>query len=112
MNTLPPPQPLSVHKGFVRRSHCVGGAAASQHRASSEIRNLTAHAQLPQDNCSGFPPRVLATMAYRGKDASLEDQMARLHNNMSARDKRRAQQQEMRQVCEVPQSSAFEVEQI
>lgn len=36
-------------------------------------------------------------MTHRGNAASLQDQMAKLHQNMSFRDKRRAQQQEMRQ---------------
>lgn len=38
-------------------------------------------------------------MSRRGVNASLEEQMAKLHDNMSARDKRRTQQQDMRQVC-------------
>jgi hypothetical protein len=37
-------------------------------------------------------------MSQRGVNASLEEQMARLHDNMSARDKRRNQQHDMRQV--------------
>ena len=38
-------------------------------------------------------------MSQRGVNASLEEQMAKLHDNMSARDKRRNQQHDMRQVC-------------
>ena len=43
-------------------------------------------------------------MAHRGKAASLQDQMARLHDSMSSRDKRRAQQQEMRQASVISPS--------